>query len=92
MFIIPLPPPIAGNASLRPSSIGRELAPRTDRPPTDDVVDLPEIQQPDRVSFSDEARILAAGSPRDESPRQLATTIETRWRHALDAYRQIAAL
>lgn len=92
MFSTPLPPPIPGNASLRPGSIGRELALRTDRPPADDVVDLPEIQQSDRVSFSDEARTLAAGGARDESPRQRATTIETRWRHALDTYRQIAAL
>lgn len=91
MLPIPLPP-LATNAALRPGSIGRELAPHTDRLPADAVVDLPEIQQSERVSFSGEARALAAGDVRDESPRQLATVVETRWRSALDAYRQTAAL
>lgn len=86
MLPIPIAPPLQG--SQRIGGILREIAPRQDRIPVDERVDLPEIQESFRVSFSEETRV--SGSP-PESPQ--APGQQTGWQAAaIDAYRQIARL
>lgn len=66
-------------SSLTPTSRGnvlREIAPRTDRIPRDERVDLPEVQESVRVSFSDAAQAAATGRTRDA--RQSPTFAEAR--------------
>ena len=77
----------------RPGLIGRDLLPRPDRPPADARVDLPEIQESTRVSFSDGARAQAAGGLHSapDAPPQPAAGPESSAR-ALAAYRAIARL
>jgi len=65
----------------------RELAVRQDRLPQDERIDLPEIQESFRVSFSDEAR--AAGISGAGNETQAGNSVADR---RLDAYRAIAAL
>ena len=71
----------------RPGALLRELTPRQDRLPVDERVDLPEIQESFRVSFSDEARAASITGARNET--QAGNSVADR---RLDAYRAIAAL
>lgn len=59
----PLPPQTM--APGRPGPLGREIAPRNDRIPRDARVDLPEIEESFRVSFSNESRAAAGQSQHD---------------------------
>jgi hypothetical protein len=65
----------------------RELAPRQDRLPVDERIDLPEIQESFRVSFSDEARAASMGGVGNEVPAGNSVSDKR-----LDAYRAIAGL
>lgn len=86
--MLPIPSLFLSNASQRVGAILREIAPRGDRPPVDDQVDLPEIQESFRVSFSDESRLQSAANPSDRQPAR-ATGLGP---VGLDAYRRIAEL
>jgi hypothetical protein len=66
MLSIPLV--IQNNASTRASALLRDIAPRQDRVPVDDRVDLPEIQESFRVSFSDQTRVQHAGNRPEHQP------------------------
>ena len=87
--MIPLPtlPGLQAIPPSRPGALLRELAPRQDRLPVDERVDLPEIQESFRVSFSDEARAASITGARNET--QAGNSVADR---RLDAYRAIAAL
>ena len=87
--MIPLPtlPGLQAIPPSRPGALLRELAPRQDRLPVDERVDLPEIQESFRVSFSDEAR--AAGMSGAGNERPAGNSVSDR---RLDAYRAIAGL
>lgn len=69
--MIPLPYPAALQTipAPRPGALLRELAVRQDRLPQDERIDLPEIQESFRVSFSDEAR--AASTCANRSARSV---------------------
>ncbi|NTV70616.1 MAG: hypothetical protein HGA71_10765 [Azonexaceae bacterium] len=75
----------ASNASQRAGVILREIATRSDRVPVAERVDLPEIQESFRVSFSNEARVQPA-SPPDRQPTRTDGLGPT----GIDAYRRIA--
>lgn len=87
--MIPLPYPAALQTipAPRPGALLRELAVRQDRLPQDERIDLPEIQESFRVSFSDEARAASITGARNET--QAGNSVVDR---RLDAYRAIAAL
>ena len=87
--MIPLPtlPGLQAIPPSRPGALLCELAPRQDRLPVDERVDLPEIQESFRVSFSDEARAASITGARNET--QAGNSVADR---RLDAYRAIAAL
>lgn len=87
--MIPLPYPAALQTipAPRPGTLLRELAVRQDRLPQDERIDLPEIQESFRVSFSDEARAASITGARNET--QAGNSVADR---RLDAYRAIAAL
>ena len=87
--MIPLPYPAALQTipAPRPGALLRELAVRQDRLPQDERIDLPEIQESFRVSFSDEARAAGMGSVGNERPA--GNSVSDR---RLDAYRAIAGL
>jgi hypothetical protein len=75
----------------------REFVPRVDRVPRDQRVDMPEIQESSRVSFSNAA--LAAASGRVRESVQRPTSVDdggseagSRTAFQLRLYRDIAAL
>lgn len=86
--MLPIPPQFTLNASQRTGAFLREIAPRVDRIPADDRVDLPEIQESFRVSFSEEARAQASTNPPDRQPNRPEGLIQT----GVEAYRRVAAL
>lgn len=86
--MLPIPIVNASNASQRAGSILREVAPRSDRVPADDRVDLPEIQESFRVSFSDQVRVRDSANQPDRPPIPAEGLIPT----GVEAYRRIAEL
>lgn len=84
MLPIPLTPP--GTASSRASALTHDIAPRQDRIPADDRVDLPEIQESFRISFSDQARVQHAANQTEHQPYRHEGLGPT----GIDAYRRVA--
>ena len=82
---------LSANA-LRAGSLLRELSTRQDRVPTDQRVDLPEIQESFRVSFSDEARANASSGPGNEPYRPPVVGANPETARKLRAYELIAGL
>lgn len=83
---------LAGRIPPRPGTVGREFAPRQDRVPTDARVDLPEIQESWRVSFSDNARVAPGTANRQEDRPAEASVLSPGIAAALASYRRIAEL
>ncbi|WP_295006723.1 hypothetical protein [uncultured Dechloromonas sp.] len=76
----------------RPGSLLREVAARQDRVPQDQRVDLPEIQESFRVSFSDEARAYESSGLGNEQYRQAPAGTPPENARKLRAYDTIAGL
>ena len=74
------------------SRILREFVIRQDRPPPDQRVDLPEIQESVRVSFSDAALAAAAEDARSVLQKPRPTDEQGAAGERLRAYLAIAAL
>jgi len=96
MILLSPSPPTALAATTR-GVFMRELVSRADRVPRDERVDLPEIQESFRVSFSNDALAAAAGRSRDAAQRPTFTDArgaadDPRVDPRLRAYRSIAAL
>ena len=75
----------------------REFVPRTDRVPRDQRIDMPEIQESTRVSFSNAALAAAAGRVREAVQRPTfvddgGSDGSNRKASQLRSYRDIAAL
>ena len=68
----------------------RELAVRQDRLPQDERIDLPEIQESFRVSFSDEARLTESMATRNALASQDLGQYQAQ--DPTKLYRQVAAL
>ncbi len=77
---------------LRHGSLLREVAGRQDRVPQDQRVDLPEIQESSRVSFSDEARAYDASGLGNEQYRQAPAGASQETAQKLRSYEVIADL
>ena len=75
-------------ATLLRGRVQRELVAQPDRLPSDQRVDLPEIQESYRVSFSDAVRAEFPGQMRDLSPGGIPGPSDSR----LKLYQDIAAL
>lgn len=89
----PTPPAGLPSVNNHRSVVLRELAPRTDRIPPDQRVDVPEIQESFRVNFSNAALAAATAPVRNAAQRPGFT--ETRGADPdprLLAYRRIEAL
>lgn len=78
--------------ALRPGNLLREVAARQDRIPQDQRVDLPEIQESFRVSFSDEARAYESSGLGNEQYRQAPAGTTPENAQKLRAYDRVAAL
>ncbi|WP_434515676.1 hypothetical protein AB6Q56_02820 [Dechloromonas sp. ARDL1] len=78
--------------ALRPGNLLREVAPRQDRVPQDQRVDLPEIQESFRVSFSDEARAYEANGLGNEQYRPVPADANPQIAQKLRAYEVVAGL
>ena len=92
-MIIMLNPSNAATTSIGRSGVLREFVPRTDRVPQDQRIDIPEVQESYRVSFSNAALAAASGRVRDTT--QQPTFTEERGANPdprLLAYRSMAAL
>lgn len=74
------------------SGILREFVMRQERPAHDQRVDLPEIQEPFRVSFSDAALAASAEGVRTVLQKARPTDEQGATGRALQAYLTIAAL
>jgi hypothetical protein len=85
---------VTNNQALNPIRTGvlREFVVRQDRPPLDQRVDLPEIQESFRVSFSDAARAAASENSRDVVQKARPTDEQGAAEMKLRAYQAIAAL
>ena len=86
--MLPIPILYAGTAPQRAGNILREVAPRADRVPADERVDLPEIQESFRVSFSDQVRVRHSDNQPDRPPLPAEGLIPT----GVEAYRRVAQL
>ncbi|MFA7292330.1 MAG: hypothetical protein WC023_08780 [Rhodocyclaceae bacterium] len=75
-------------ATLQRGRVQRELVAQPDRMPLDRRVDLPEIQESYRVSFSDAVRAEFPGQMRDLSPDRTPAPLDSR----LKIYQDTAAL
>lgn len=92
--MIPLiysPPMFAAHAP-RPGALLRELAPRHDRVSLDQRVDMPEIQESFRVSFSDAARSNSASDAGNNGHRPPPGVTNPETARQLSAYEMVAAL
>lgn len=89
MLSIPLLPPGLQRPP-QPGSVSRELSPRSDQLPVDAQVDLPEIQQSWKVSFSDDARATAGESFADGRHQDTDPPLPWSVRQALARYRAMA--
>lgn len=91
--MIPLayPSNVLAAQAQRPGTLLRELAARQDRVAPDQRVDLPEIQESFRVSFSDEARASGSnlGNEQPHSPPAASNPDTAR---KLRTYQAIAGL
>ena len=83
-----LPATVPAAATLRRGRVQQELVAQPDRLPPDRRVDLPEIQEAYRVSFSDALRAEFPGQMRNFSPSGMTGSVDNR----LKLYREIAAL
>ncbi len=92
MPVSPILAPPASRIPPRLGAVGRELAPRTDRLALDARVDLPEIQESWRVSFSDGARVGPAVADREAGQAPAGERQARAVAVALASYRQIAEL
>ena len=86
--MLPISAFFPSHASQRPGSLLREIAPRSDRVPRDERVDLPEIQESSLVSFSEEARLQSLANPADRPPAHSPGLGPS----GIEAYRRIAAM
>lgn len=84
-------PTQAGAPPLR-SGILREFIMRQDRPAPDQRVDLPEIQESYRVSFSDAALAAASEHVRTVLQKPRPTDLQGETERQLQLYRAIAGL
>lgn len=91
MLIQDRPPPNLTPSPLRNIAL-REFVMRQDRVPRDQRVDLPEIQESFRVSFSDAALAASAEGTRDVMQKARPTDERGAAELQLRAYMAIAAL
>lgn len=75
-------------ATLQRGRVQRELVAQPDRLPLERRVDIPEIQESSRVSFSDDVRAELPGRTRNSSPGGAPGPQDSRLR----LYRETAAL
>lgn len=75
-------------ATLQRGRVQRELVAQPDRLPLERRVDIPEIQESYRVSFSDAVRVELPGQMRSFSPGGASDPLDSRLR----LYRETAAL
>lgn len=92
--MIPLayPSNVLAAQAQRPGTLLRELAARQDRVAPDQRVDLPEIQESFRVSFSDEAHASGSGSLGNEQPHSPPAASNPDTARKLRTYQAIAGL
>lgn len=84
---------IIGSGVLLPRAAGlREFFTRPDRLPQDQRVDLPEIQESFRVSFSEEALAAAYEETRDTTQKTRPSDEPEANEFRMRAYRDMAAL
>lgn len=85
---------LANVPAFRSVQVRDGLVARQDRVPPSQQVDLPEIQESFRVSFSDEARLTESMATRDALASELQTQSQTPApnQNRTSLYRQVAAL